>query len=236
MKDEFKRTMKLMWGHSEKVRLVCGCSLILLVLFVVMAFVMEALFWSWSGVTHRREWISASYLGTASCMFFLFYSAYGNGKGILNGMGKWLGGSKLAKSVLVKGIIVNRLIVLGIMFVPCLISRICLICREDKNHARIALFLVMWGITYLVSAASNVSEIGFLAIFVVYMVSISWDKFWTFATWIEMPVWGAVIVFLVCVTGGTILEKVILERNYRNRKAAKVSIIHAGLEEREQNE
>ncbi len=232
MTSEMKRTMKLMWGHSEKVRFVCGCSLILLTLFAVMAFIMEALFWQWSGFTYRVERIGASYLGTASCMYFLFYSAYGNGKGILNGMGKWLGGSKLAKSVLVKGIIVNRLIVFGVMFVPCLISRICLICGGDKNHGRIALFLVMWGVIYLISAVSNVSEIGFLVIFVVYMVSITWNKFWTFATWIEMPVWGAVIVFVVCLIGGTVLEKVILERNYRSRKAVKVSLIHTSAKER----
>ena len=231
MESEFKRTMKLMWGHSEKVRFVCGCSLILLALFAVMAFVMEALFWGWSGVTREVQRISASYLGTASCMYFLFYSAYGNGKGILNGMGKWLGGSKLAKSVLVKGIIVNRLIVFGIMFVPCLVSRICLICRGDKNQARIVLFLVMWGVTYLISVVSNVSEIGFLAIFVVYMVAM-WDKFWGFAIRIQMPVWGAVVVFLVCLIGGTVLEKLILERNYRNRKVARVSIMHTSARER----
>lgn len=232
MMSEMKRTMKLMWGHSEKVRLVCGCSLILLTLFAVMALAMEVLFWKWSGFTYRVERIGASYLGTASCMYFLFYSAYGNGKGILNGMGKWLCGSKLAKSMLVKGVIVNRLIVFGIMFVPCLISRICLICRGDRNRARIALFLVMWGVIYLISAVSNVSEIMFLVIFVVYMVSISWNKFWTFATWIEIPVWGAVAVFVVCLIGGTLLEKLILEKNYRNRKVAKVSLMHTSAKER----
>lgn len=232
MTGELKRTMKLMWGHSEKFRFVCGCSLLLILIFSVLAFGMEALFWGWRDFPHRGERVSSSYLGTASCMYFLFLSAYGNGKGILNGMGKWLCGSKLAKSVLVKGVMINRLIIFGLLFVPCLISRICLICQGYTDHARIELFLILWGITYLASAVSNVSEVTFIVIFAVYMISMFWNKFWTFATWIRMPVWGAIVLFLVCLIGGTLLEKVVLERNYKNRTARKVSLMHTGTEGR----
>ena len=79
------------------------------------------------------------------------------------------------------------------------------------------------------------SEVAFIGIFILYMTSILWWKFWIFTTWLQLPVWGAVLILLVCLVGGTVLEKQILEWGYRNRKAGKVSVLHAGLGDKKQN-
>ena len=118
MSDELKRTMKLMWGHSEKFRYACGCSSIFLVLFFLLTYFFEWSFFDGRNSLYRAGEIDAFSIGTFGGTCFLFYSMYGNGKMVLSSMGKWLCGSKLAKSVLVKGLIVNRLLILGVAFVP----------------------------------------------------------------------------------------------------------------------
>ena len=161
----------------------------------------------------------------------MIYSMYGNGKMVLSSMGKWLCGSKLAKTVLVKGLMINRLLIFCVAFIPCLLSRIRLICLGYGKYAKVEWFLVVWGIAYLLSALSSISEAAFIGVFVLYLTSIWWSKFWTFTTWFRMPVWGAAVVLFGCLIVGTLLEKMILEWGYRNRKAGKVSILHTGLEE-----
>ena len=230
MKDEFKRTMKLMWGHSEKLRYACGCSFVFLGVFFLMTYLSEWTFFNGRRFTYRSDRIDSFGIGTFGGMCFMVYSMYGNGKMVLSAVGKWLCGSKLAKSVLIKGIMVNRLLIFGVAFVPCLLSRIRLICLGYGEYAKVAWFLAVWGIVYLLSAISTMSEAAFLGGFVLYMVSMTWWKFWSFTTWFQLPVWGAVVILLVCLFGGTLLEKAVLEKGYRNRKAGKVSVLHAGLE------
>jgi hypothetical protein len=235
MDSEFKRTMKLMWGHSEKFRYACGCSFAVLGVFLLMTYLSEWSFFNGRRFAYRIDRIDSFGIGTFGAICFLFYSLYGNGKMVLSSMGKWLCGSKLAKNVLVKGLMVNRLLIFGVAFVPCFLSRIRLICLGYGEYARIECFLIVWGIAYLLSAVSSMSEVAFIGIFVLYMVSIWWSKFWAFTTWFQLPVWGAAAVLLVCLVGGTLIEKLVLEWGYRNRKAGKVSVLHAGLEGDKQN-
>ncbi len=235
MGEKLKRTMKLMWGHSEKVRYTCGCSLGLISIFLILAYASEWSFFHGRNSAYRIGRIDSFSIGNFACMCFLFYSMYSNGKMILSGMGKWLCGSKLAKCVLIKGVIINRLILFGLAFVPCLLSRVRLICLGYTEYARIELFLISWGAVYLFSAASCISEAAFLGGFVLYMASMVWGKFWLFATWIQVPVWGAVVVLLGCLVVGTLLEKLILEMGFRNRKAGKVAVLQVGWEGNKQN-
>lgn len=235
MNSEFKRTMKLMWGHSEKFRYACGCSFVFLGVLVLMTYVTEWTFFDGRRFLYRANRIDGFGIGTFGGMVFLFYSLYGNGKMVLSSMGKWLCGSKLAKQVLIKGLMINRLLTFCVAFVPCLLSRIRLICLGYGEYAKLEWFLAVWGIAYLLSAVSSMSEAAFIGMFVLYMVSIWWDGFWTFITWFQLPVWGAAVILLVCLAGGTLLEKKILEWGYKNRKAGKVSILHAGSEGGKQN-
>lgn len=218
MTSEWKRTMKLMWGHSGKVRMTCGCSLIFMAFFVALAYWGEWFFFYGRDSAYMMSRTSSYTTGGFSAMCFLFYSVYSNGKKILSNMGKWLCGSRLAKSVVVKGVLVNRVLVFSVVFVPCLISRSCLIGMGYQVYARLELFLLVWGVGYLISAISTGSNVMFFVVWILYMVAISWGGFWKFTKWIHLPVWGAALIFLVCVIGGTLLEKHILEQSYRSRR------------------
>lgn len=218
MTSEWKRTMKLMWGHNGKFRWICGCSLIFLGFFLVLAYWGEWFFFDGRDSAYMRNRTSSYTTGGFSAMCFLFYSIYGSGKTILSNMGKWLCGSKLAKSVAVKGVLFNRVIIFLVVFVPCLISRICLVGMGYREYARVEVFLIVWGAGYLVSAISTCSKAMFIAVWIMYMITISWDRAWIFTKWIHVPVWAAVLIFLVCVVVGTLLEKHILEQSYRSRR------------------
>lgn len=235
MNGRLKRTMKLMWGHSEKVRYTCGCSLALVSVFVILAYVSEWSFFHGRNSAYRIGRIDSFSIGNFACMCFLFYSMYSNGKLILSGMGKWLCGSKLAKYVLIKGVIINRLILFSIVFVPCLLSRVRLIGLGYTEYARMELFLISWGAVYLFSAVSCISEAAFLAGFALYMSSMFVGKFWLFATWIRLPAWGVALIFLGCLVVGTFLEKLILETGFKKRKAGKVAVLQIGWEGNKQN-
>ena len=105
MTSEFKRTMKLMWGHSGKMRLACGCSLLFIGFFCVLVYAGEWLFIDKLDLRHRPDGILNGYdYGIASCTMFLLVSLNGNVKMVLGNVGKWLFGSKLGKSVIVKGL------------------------------------------------------------------------------------------------------------------------------------
>lgn len=231
MTSELKRAMKLMWGRNEKIRWACGCSLIFLSFFLALAYLGECFFFTGRNSAYmiNKVRISSFSTGTFSCMCFLFYSIYGNGKAILSGMGKWLCGSKLAKSVVVKGVLVNRAIFFGVMFVPCLISRIGLCCIGHRDYAGLELFLLVWGAVYLLSAISAISECMFIVVWLLYMVSISWGKFWSFTEWFHLSLEGATLVFAVCLIGGTLLEKHILEHCYKNRRVRTLVVFQKGL-------
>ena len=96
MTSEFKRTMKLMWGHSRKTRSACGCSLIFIGLFCILAYVGEWLFVGSLDFRYRPDRVMDGYdYGIASCTMFLLASLNGNAKMVLGNMGKWLFGSKL---------------------------------------------------------------------------------------------------------------------------------------------
>ena len=228
MKDEFKRTMKLMWGHSGKMRLACGCSLLFIGVFCVLSYVGEWLFVGDLNLRPRPDRVMNGYdYGIASCTMFLLASLNGNAKMVLGNMGKWLFGSKLGKSVMVKGLIVNRLIIFGVMFLPCLISRIVLVCLGYTEFARIGLFLVVWGAGYFLSCIGCVSAVAFVLIAVLYFVSIAWDKIWIFAEWIEVSVPVAVVIFAACLVLGTIIEKKALEAAYRRRECRTQPLLQA---------
>jgi len=219
MADEFKRAMRLMWGHSRKMRGACGCSLLFLGLFCILAYVGEWLFVGDLNFRHRPDKVLNGYdYGIGSCMMFLFSSLYGNAKMVMENAGKWLFGSKLGRSVMVKGIVVNRLMIFGVMFFPCLISRIVLVCLGYTEFARLGLFLVVWGVAYLFSCVSCVSAVAFVLIAVIYFVSIAWDRFWMFAEWISVSVPVAIIIFAVCLVVGTVIEKKLLELTYKKRQ------------------
>lgn len=219
MTDEFKRTMKLMWGHSGKMRSACGCSLIFIGLFCILAYVGEWLFVGDLNLKHRPDRILNGYdYGIGSCTMFLLASINGNAKMVLSNMGKWLYGSKLGRSVIVKGLIVNRLMIFGAMFLPCLISRIVLICLGHTEFARIGLFLVVWGAVYFISCVGCASAVAFVLIAVLYFVSIAWDKIWIFAEWIEVSVPVAGVIFVACLVIGTVIEMKALEAAYRRRE------------------
>lgn len=218
MTSELKRTMKLMWGHSRKMRSACGCSLFFLGLFCALAYVGEWLFVGRLNLKIRPDRVLDGYdYGIASCMMFLLASLNGNTKMVLSNIGKWLLGSKLGKSVMVRGLIVNRLIIFGAMFLPCLISRIVLVCLGHTEFARLGLFFVTWGAVYLLSCVGCTSTAVFISIFVLYFTSMAWDKFWVFATWIEVSVPIAVFLFAACLVIGTVIEKKVLEAAYRKR-------------------
>ena len=219
MTSELKRTMKLMWGHSGKMRSACGCSLLFIGLFCVLAYAGEGLFVSDLNLRHRPDRVMNGYdYGIGSCTMFLLATLNGNVKMVLSNMGKWLFGSKLGKSVVVKGLIVNRLIIFGAMFLPCLISRIVLVCLGHADFARVGLFLSVWGAVYLISCVGCASAVAFALIAVLYFVSLIWEKFWVFAAWIEVSVPVAVVVFAACLVLGTIIEKKALEAAYRRRE------------------
>lgn len=228
MKDEFKRTMKLMWGHSGKMRMACGCSLILIGLFCVLSFVGEWLFVEGLDIRHRPEQTLNGYdYGIVSCMMFLFSALYGNAKMVMGNTGKWLLGSKLGKSVMIKGLIVNRLIIFGAMFLPCLISRIWLVCQGHGENARVGLFFTVWGAVYLISSVTCVSEVAFILIAVLYIVSTVWDKFWVFAAGIQLSVPAAVVIFAACLVAGTFIEKKALEATYKRRECRPQTLLQS---------
>lgn len=229
MTSEFKRTMKLMWGQSEKVRWICGCSLIFLGFFLALAYWGEWFFFHGRDSAYMMNRISSYTTGGFSAMCFLFYSIYGSGKTILSNMGKWLCGSKLAKCVVVKGVLVNRVLIFGVMFVPCLVSRICLVCMGYREFAGLEVFLLIWGVEYLISAISTGSKAMFVVVWILYMVTISWDRAWEFTKWVQLPVWGAALIFLVCVVGGTLLEKRILEKSYMSRSPGIPAVLQTSL-------
>ena len=229
MTSEWKRTMKLMWGHSGKVRMTCGCSLIFLGFFLVLAYWGEWFFSIGRDSAYMMSRTSSYTTGGFSAMCFLFYSVYGNGKKILSNMGKWLCGSKLAKSMVVKGVLFNRAVLFFVMFVPGLISRIFLVGMGYQEYARLELFLLVWGVGYLISAISTGSNAMFVVVWVMYLVAISWDGFWKFTKWIHLPVWGAALIFMVCVVGGTLLEKRILEQGYRSRKPGTPAVLQTNF-------
>lgn len=218
MKDEFKRTMKLMWGHSGKMRLACGCSILFIVFVCIFGFVGELFFWEKIDLRYRPDRPLDGYdYGIYSCMSFLFLTVYGNAKMVQGAIGKWIFGSKLGKSVLVKGLMVNRLILFGGLFLPCLISRIVLVCRGYAEDARLGLFLVAWGAVYLISCVTCVSVVAFVLLMVIYIVSSVWDKFWGFAGWIQVSVPVAGMIFVLCLIVGTVAAKMVLEAAYRKR-------------------
>lgn len=218
MKDEFKRTMKLMWGHSGKMRLACGCSILFIVSVCILGFAGEILFLGKINLRYRPDRpLDGCAYGINTCMSFLFLNVYGNAKMVQGGIGKWIFGSKLGKSVLVKGLMVNRLILFGGLFLPCLISRIALVCCGYAEDARFGLFLVAWGAVYLISCVTCVSVVAFVLLMVIYIVSTIWDKFWVFAGWIQVSVPVAGIIFVLCLIGGTMAEKKVLEAAYRKR-------------------
>lgn len=218
MTSEFKRTMKLMWGHSRKMRSACGCSLIFIGLFCILAYAGEWLFIGDLNLKPRPDRVMNGYdYGIGSCTMFLLASLNGNVKMVLGNMGKWIFGSKLGKSVMVKGLIVNRLMIFGAMFLPCLLSRIVLACLGHTDFARLGLFFSVWGAVYLLSCVGCVSAVAFVLIAVLYFVSMAWDKFWVFATWIEVSVPVAVVIFAACLVVGTVVEKKVLEAAYRKR-------------------
>lgn len=229
MTSEWKRTMKLMWGHSGKVRMTCGCPLILLGCFLALAYLGEWFFFHGRESAYMMSRSSAYTTGGLSVMCFLFYSIYGNGKKMLSNMGKWLCGSKLAKSMVVKGILVNRAIIFCVVFVPCLISRICLVGMGYREYARLELFLLVWGVGYLISAISTGSNVMFIVVWILYMVAISWNGFWKFTKWIHLSVWGAALILCVCVIGGTLLEKHILEQSYKSRRPGIPAVMQTNL-------
>jgi len=140
MKSEFKRAMKLMWGHSWRVRMSCGCSILFLCVCLFLLFWGESSFFEFRRHRHVFDGQGSFSIGTRGSMLFFFFSLYGNGRLLLYGFGKWLRSSKVAKSMLVDCLIVNRLLVFGVMFLPCLVSRICLIGMGYGEYARIALF------------------------------------------------------------------------------------------------
>jgi len=217
MKSEFKRAMKLMWGHSWRVRMSCGCSILFLCVCLFLLFWGESSFFEFRRHRHVFDGQGSFSIGTRGSMLFFFFSLYGNGRLLLYGFGKWLRSSKVAKSMLVDCLIVNRLLVFGVMFLPCLVSRICLIGMGYGEYARIALFLVVWGITYVLSALCHLSEWTYPIGLIIYMASMG-EGFWSFASGLRISTIGAVAVFLLCVIGGTLSEKLILERGYRSRK------------------
>lgn len=219
MTSEFKRTMKLMWGHSRKMRSACGCSLLFIGLFCVLVYVGEWLFVGDLNLRPRPDRVLNGYdYGIGSCTMFLLASLNGNVKMVLGNMGKWLFGSKLGRSVIVKGLLVNRLVIFGLMFLPCLISRTVLICLGYTEYARLGLFFSIWGAVYLLSCVGCASAVAFALIAVLYFVSIAWDKFWVFATWIEVSVPVAIVIFATCLIIGTVIEKKLLELTYKKRE------------------
>lgn len=228
MKDEFKRTMKLMWGHSGKMRLACGCSLLFIGFFCVLVYAGEWLFVDKLYLRHRPDRILNGYdYGIASCTMFLLVSLRGNVKMVLGNVGKWLFGSKLGKSVIVKGLLVNRLMIFGVMFLPCLISRVVLVCLGYTEYARLGLFFTVWGAVYLISCIGCASGVAFCLITVLYFVSIAWEKIWGFAAWIEVSVPMAVAVFVICLIAGTVAEKKTLEAAYRKRECRPQTLIQS---------
>lgn len=233
MVNEFKRMMKLMWSHKQY-RRVFGMhpGIIGVCIFgAVVGGLVPAICKLVGEEIDNADWFLGVLIPTF--FYFIMFANFGNQFMVTATSGKSLLSIPGARNLLTKGIMMSRLVMLGVMMPITLFMQLICIWSGCSEKLLVDDLLLLYGIVYVLAAiAAGIPLAGplMMMIFGVGSCIINiWgreqhiDKIKTLvvkAYEYDMPWWQAVIIFALLLVGGTLLGIKLLERNYEKRRVA----------------
>ena len=233
MGSEFKRTMKLMCSHKQY-RRVFGMhpGIIGVCIFGAVVGGLLPLICKLVGEEINYKAMFLSVL-IPTFFYFIMFINFGNQFMVTVGSGKSLLSIPGARNLLTKGIMLSRLVNLGMMIPITLLMQMICIWSGCSEKILVDDLLLLYGIAYVTAAISAAIPLigSFMAMFIGVgscIINI-WGKeqhsdkikaLMLKAYEYDMPWWQVTILFVLLLVGGTLLGIKLLERSYEKRRVA----------------
>lgn len=233
MGSECKRMMKLMWSHKQY-RRVFGMhpGIIGVCIFGAVVGGLLPLICKLVGEEIDNKAIFLSVL-IPTFFYFIMFINFGNQFMVTATSGKSLLSIPGARNLLTKGIMLSRLVMLGMMIPITFFMQLICIWSGCSEKILVDDLLLLYGIVYVLAAIATGIPLAGALMMIIFGVGSCIINIWgrelhtdkikalvVKAYEYDMPWWQVTILFVLLFVGGTVLGIKLLERNYEKRRVA----------------
>jgi len=229
MENEWKRAMKLIWGH-KRYKAILGPHPLIIAIGMLCAIFggLYPLITKMAGEpVNELDGIIGGVIPTF--LYMILFVNLGNQYQVILSSGKSLFSMPVARSVLTKGLLIGRLICMVVMLVlTVMLSQLCVwmeLCEKVAIDDVVIMYGIVYVLTVLAAGFSWAGSVLGVSSGVILMGNVIGSVQTSDITrgWMEkaysydIPWWLVLLVFAVLSIGGTRLGLMILEKTYERR-------------------